>query len=276
MLKSLITKQILFHLLMILLLAFTMASHSRGLWPGDDWWGRVGYFFTRFSLQTLLFLGAYYLLNVVPVKFNTLIKIAIACLISWPIFSFTITMFDIVIGQPELSGALSEKNRLIPEMIDELMWILPKHLSFCCLIALINFRLDQDELFNFRFNLNKPIIQEVVQSNKTYKLSQLHQLMSHQIRESLLRVQAQEHYVHVTTCLGNELVLYQFGQALIDLEDQPGFQVHRSFWVATENVLGWMKDNSSIKLKLKFGEVVPVSRRFEEKVKNEFKQLKSN
>ena len=251
-----------------------MASHSRGLWPGDDWWGRVGYFFTRFSLETLLFLGCYYLLCVIPTKINTVIKLAVAFLISWPIFGFAITMLDIVMGQPELSGALENKSRLVVEMVDELMWILPKHLSFCCLIALINYRLDHNELFNFRFNLNKPIIQEVVQSNDVYKLSPLHKLMSHQIRESLLRVQAQEHYVQVTTCLGSELVLYQFGQALIDLEDQPGLQVHRSFWVASENVLGWVKDNSSIKLNLKFGETVPVSRRFEEKVKKEFHQLK--
>lgn len=262
--------------MVVFLLAFTMASHSRGLWPGDDWWGRSGYFITRFSLESILFLGSYYLLSVIPIKLNTLIKLVLACLISWPVFGFCITMFDIVIGQPELKGALYDKSRLVQAMIDELMWILPKHLSFCGLVALINFRLDHDELFNFRFNLHKPIVQEMILTDKLYKLSPLHSAMSHQIRESLLRIQAQEHYIEVTTCLGSELILYQFGQALIDLEDQPGIQVHRSFWVAKENVLGWVKDNSSTKLALKFGEAVPVSRRFEEKVKSEFKQLKGN
>jgi len=150
MLKSLITKKILFHSMMVLLLAFTMASHSRGIWPGDDWWGRVGYFFTRFSLETLLFLGCYYLLRIIPFKINIIIKLTFAFLISWPIFGFAITMLDIVLGQPELSGALTNKSRLVTEIIDELMWILPKHLSFCSLIALINYRLDHDELFNFR------------------------------------------------------------------------------------------------------------------------------
>ena len=275
MLKTLITKQIPFHLVVILLLAFTMASHSRGLWPGDGWWGRSGYFFTRFTLESILFLGTYYLLNVIPFKLGSVLKLAIAFMISWPVFSLSITMLDIVMGQPELSGALNDKSRLASEMIDEMMWILPKHLSFCALVALINFRLDHEELFNFRFNLHKPITQEVMRPNEPFTLSPLHNLISHQIRESLLRIQAQEHYTKVTTCLGSELVLYQFGQALVDLEDQPGFQVHRSFWVASENVLGWIKDNSSIKLKLKFGEDVPVSRRFEEKVKNEFKQLES-
>jgi len=263
--------------MVILLLSTTLASHSRGLWPGDDWFGRSGYFIARFSLETLLFLGTYYLMDVIPVKLKTLLRLFIAFLISWPIFVLSITMFDVIMGHPELHGALQgDGSRLVEEIIDEAFWILPKHISFCFLVALINFRLEHQNLFNFRFNFNKPGTEKLPQPENSPGVNELIRSIPNQIRESILRVQAQEHYITVTTCLGSEMILYKFGKALIDLEIEPGLQVHRSYWVADENVLGWSSDKTKRELKLKFGESVPVSRKFEQAVKNRYKNIASN
>ena len=271
--KFIITKKIIFHLTLIVLLAATMASHSRGLWPGDDWYGRAGYFIVRFSMEAVEFLGCYFLLHTAFRRLHPLLCLIFAFLLSLPIFVLSITMIDIILGQPELSGVslYGDKYSLIIEFLDELYWILPKHLSYCGLLALINFRVDFEELFNFRFNLNKSSnlhseTEYVGSKNGTTLINTL----SPKYQEQPLRLQAQEHYIKVSTCLGTELVLYKFGRALEELENVAGLQVHRSYWVATDNIVGWTRNKNNIQLELKFGDPVPVSRRFEQSVRQQF------
>jgi hypothetical protein len=277
--KSIITNRIFFHLAVIILLATTMASHSRGLWPGDDWYGRAGYFIFRFSLETIEFVGCYYLLRVVLKRLNTGVVLFLALLLSWPIFVLSITMIDIVLGQPELVGAslYGDQGALITEIFDEMYWIFPKHLSFCALIALINFRVDYSELFKFRFGVNTPNPSPASISDTPSSIgttdTPLIKALSNRYRESPLRVQAQEHYIKVSTCLGTELILYQFGQALEDLKNATGLQVHRSYWVARDNIVGWTRQKNNIQLELKYGEPVPVSRRFEQAIREQFSPL---
>ena len=278
-LRSILTKRLFFHGALILLLAFTMASHSPQLWPGNDWYGRIVYWAARFGIQSIVFLGCYYLLTLSRLAVKPAWALILAFLISWPIFVLTITMIDIVLGQPELDGALyADRGRLIVKMFDEFYWILPKHFFFCLLVVLINFRLDYQQLFDFRFDLSNPSSDRLdhAKDETGFGVQSLVSKLSANIREEPLRIQAQEHYIKVTTCLGSELIQYKFGQALKDLKQQIGLQVHRSFWVANVNIAGWRQQKNNIELELKFGEPVPVSRRYEQKVKQTFTRLEND
>ena len=274
--KSIFTKRQFFHCALVLLLAFNMASHSPPLWPGNDWYGRVIYWATRFGIESVLFIGCYYLLSLSVLKNSNLLALILAFLISWPIFVLTITMLDIVLGHPELDGALhGDRYHLIKEILDESYWIFPKHLFFCLLVTLINFRIDYSQIFNFRLDLFNKNNKLITSSNidSAHATDRLTAKLSPGLREKPLRIQAQEHYVKVTTCLGSELIHYKFGEAMKDLNSEMGLQVHRSYWVAKNNIKGWLQKKNNIELQLEFGDPVPVSRRFEQIVKNEFLQI---
>jgi len=82
------------------------------------------------------------------------------------------------------------------------------------------------------------------------------------LRQNLLAIQAQEHYINVHTAEGSELILYRFGDALMELNDTPGMQVHRSYWVAEGSVSSYERKNGQLLLTLSNGQKVPVSRSF--------------
>ena len=57
-------------------------------------------------------------------------------------------------------------------------------------------------------------------------------------RAELLHLRMQDHYVEVHTAAGSELLLLRFRDALREVEDINGLQVHRSHWVARDAVVG--------------------------------------
>jgi DNA-binding LytR/AlgR family response regulator len=76
----------------------------------------------------------------------------------------------------------------------------------------------------------------------------------------LFAVEAEDHYLRVHTDAGDELITARFGDALRELAAAPGFQTHRSWWVAAEAIdeVRWRKGRGEARLKC--GLVVPVSR----------------
>lgn len=82
------------------------------------------------------------------------------------------------------------------------------------------------------------------------------------LRHDLLAIQAQEHYMAVHTTGGSKLILYRFGDALGELKETPGIQVHRSFWVADGAVANHERKSGQLFLTLRNGQEVPVSRTF--------------
>ncbi|WP_431358382.1 LytTR family DNA-binding domain-containing protein [Sphingomonas echinoides] len=55
------------------------------------------------------------------------------------------------------------------------------------------------------------------------------------------------------------LIHYRFKDAVMDLGDRHGVQVHRSAWVANSGVVGAQRDGRRWSLKLADGTIVPVS-----------------
>jgi DNA-binding LytR/AlgR family response regulator len=76
----------------------------------------------------------------------------------------------------------------------------------------------------------------------------------------LLAVQAEDHYLRVHTDAGEDLLTLRFADALADLSQAHGLQIHRSWWVSAEAIEGvrWRKGAGEVQLA--GGLVAPVSR----------------
>lgn len=76
----------------------------------------------------------------------------------------------------------------------------------------------------------------------------------------LLCLSMEDHYVRLHTISGSVLVLMPLSQALGEMGDIDGLQVHRSWWVARHAVIGVVEDRRNLRLRLKGGLEAPVSR----------------
>ncbi|MEX0969015.1 MAG: LytTR family DNA-binding domain-containing protein [Paracoccaceae bacterium] len=80
-------------------------------------------------------------------------------------------------------------------------------------------------------------------------------------RAPLVRLEAQDHYLLVVTCKGQELVLMRMADAMAELANASGMQVHRSHWVARRAMQSLRRDGGRMWLVLaNGGGEVPVSR----------------
>ena len=87
--------------------------------------------------------------------------------------------------------------------------------------------------------------------------------LSARSRADLLHLRMQDHYVEVHTAAGSELLLLRFRDALREVANVDGLQVHRSHWVARDAVAGVeRRGDGRIILRLVNGNKVPVSRSF--------------
>ena len=92
------------------------------------------------------------------------------------------------------------------------------------------------------------------------------------LKGSVLAVQAQEHYVRVITSEGALCTLYRFSDALREMEELSGLQVHRSFWVADDGVSAIKAGKRGMKIVLRNGEEVPVSARHADVVQRRYNE----
>jgi hypothetical protein len=78
----------------------------------------------------------------------------------------------------------------------------------------------------------------------------------------LVAVEAVDHYLRIYTKLGSDLVHMRMADAIDELQNADGLQVHRSWWVARSAVSGHNRDGARTILTLNNGTSVPVSRTF--------------
>ena len=76
----------------------------------------------------------------------------------------------------------------------------------------------------------------------------------------LLALEMEDHYVRAHTALGSDLVLMRLRDAVAELGDIDGLQVHRSWWVARHAVSDVRRDGRNVRLLLDTGLEAPVSR----------------
>ncbi len=79
-------------------------------------------------------------------------------------------------------------------------------------------------------------------------------------RGALVSLSAEDHYVAVATTRGRELVLMRLADAIDQAAGVPGLQVHRSHWVALDQIQAARRQGEGAVLVLAGGREVPVSR----------------
>ncbi len=78
--------------------------------------------------------------------------------------------------------------------------------------------------------------------------------------QRLISVSVSDHYVEAVTDRGKHLVLMRFADALDELGEAAGMQIHRSHWVAFEAVTKPVKRSGKLHLALADGRELPVAR----------------
>lgn len=79
-------------------------------------------------------------------------------------------------------------------------------------------------------------------------------------RGRLVSLSVEDHYVRVRTVEGAQMVLMRLGDAIGEVGDTPGLQVHRSHWVALDQVASARRRGDGAVLAMTHGPEVPVSR----------------
>lgn len=86
-------------------------------------------------------------------------------------------------------------------------------------------------------------------------------------RGPIQRLSAEDHYTMTVTSRGRELILIRFSDALSELGDTAGTQIHRSHWIARTAFAALVTRDGKLLARLKDGTELPVSRSFASDVK---------
>ena len=81
-------------------------------------------------------------------------------------------------------------------------------------------------------------------------------------RGSLVSLSVEDHYVQVVTDQGREMLLMRLRDAMEETAPHPGLQVHRSHWVARDQVTAVRRRGDGAMLTTSAGDEIPVSRSF--------------
>jgi hypothetical protein len=79
-------------------------------------------------------------------------------------------------------------------------------------------------------------------------------------RAPLVSLTVEDHYVRIQTLKGHELVLMRLSDAIKEVGETAGAQVHRSHWASFEQVTAVEKDGARTILQMRAGTPIPVSR----------------
>lgn len=83
-----------------------------------------------------------------------------------------------------------------------------------------------------------------------------------EIKGNLVSLSVTDHYVHVTTRRGTHMLLMRLSDAIAETTPTPGFQVHRSHWVAQDAIQGVARTTRKSEVVLQSGARLPVSRTY--------------
>lgn len=86
-------------------------------------------------------------------------------------------------------------------------------------------------------------------------------------RGAILRLSAEDHYTLTVTSRGRELILIRFSDAVSELGDTVGTQIHRSHWISRTCFDTLVTKEGKLLARLKDGTELPVSRSFASTVK---------
>lgn len=82
------------------------------------------------------------------------------------------------------------------------------------------------------------------------------------IGKKLIYFVMEDHYLNIYTDKGNHMILMRMKDALVELDNYHGMQVHRSYWVALDAVAKVKKESRKTILTMINGKEIPVSRKY--------------
>ncbi len=135
-------------------------------------------------------------------------------------------------------------------------------LLYCCVIAMAIGILFY--MFSLETRDNEPFSDKptVKSSNPAF----MRRLPAHLCKE-ILSLEAQDHYVNVTTKNGSALVLIRLADAIAELEGLEGLRIHRSHWVAADAISKTKRESGKLLVELTNGTSLPVSRTYAKNLK---------
>ncbi|MEX0300611.1 MAG: LytTR family DNA-binding domain-containing protein [Kordiimonas sp.] len=83
-----------------------------------------------------------------------------------------------------------------------------------------------------------------------------------EIGTDLVCLSMEDHYVRTHTAQGDALIFMRLSDALLELEDYPGFQIHRSWWVAVRAITHVTKEKRRYTVHLNNGMTAPASQTY--------------
>ena len=194
--------------------------------------------------------------------------IAVATVVSLIPFVLAVTAIDIALGYPELGldGPKSPSDSRVGELGLEFVYLLDNHVFLCLLLSVPQMLIGHGAT---RMP-GEPSSSATAATSETVPASQASSAQPESMLAGidpplsgpLLWAEAQEHYVRLTTDAEARMVLHRFSDILRALPEQNGVQVHRSHWVAYDAIEEAFMDGTNLRLRLKTGPVVPVSRSF--------------
>jgi len=92
----------------------------------------------------------------------------------------------------------------------------------------------------------------------------------------ILSLEAQDHYVNVTTAKGSKLILIRLSDAINELAGIEGLRIHRSYWVAKSAIATTSREGGKLLINLSNGKSLPVSRTYAGNVRKSLTQTRAN
>lgn len=133
--------------------------------------------------------------------------------------------------------------------------------------GVVDFRIDEIIIFMVLFVT--ALVSKITFTNCRYRLLTDDQSeginvfmdrLPHHIRGRLISLQANDHYLLVTTDSGTDLIRMNLQDAMDMLDDADGVQIHRSYWVSIQAVNVSKYDARNRNLHLPDGQILPVAK----------------
>jgi hypothetical protein len=253
-----------------LLIACVLAANQITQGGLLGWLASYAYWIVRIFIEAALFFTA---LNAIEKylasKFSTPFIYLLSVLVSLIPFTLVITTIDLIIGLPELglNGASVQTTSRWLAFGKELIYLLDNHAALCALLLLprlLKHSVANSDAANTN-QLKNPTEPETAHS--------FFDTLDPPLTGRIYWIEAQEHYVQVTTTSERRLVLHRFSDAIRELPEGIGMQVHRSHWVAFADFEALQRDGQNMKLQLLSGELVPVSRSYRQQVEQKINHV---
>jgi len=130
-------------------------------------------------------------------------------------------------------------------------------LIYCVIIATVVSML----FYLVSLEMRKYKLDDPSSSKSIIKPALLQRLPVH-LGQQILSLEAQDHYVKVTTTKGSELILMRLADAIAALPEHTGIQIHRSRWIALEYAASHKRENGKPIIITKDDTHLPVSRSY--------------